>query len=139
MPMMKCGCAAQGTCSKSSDGTVYDPPIPCCITHSCLDVADAVSLEGRTARCTHYGQAPRNNECDQCRKTGVCRCERPSSPDLAFFVFQGEGSPFATEICKCKMHKVAHGKGFSNCKCKEFVPQGPSVHDRFYCGCKSWN
>lgn len=137
MPMMKCGCAAQGTCSRK-DGVDYNPPIPSRLTHDCTEIAETRLPDGRTARCTYYGKQPRKNECDQCRKNGVCQCEKPSSPDLAFFVFQGEASPYATEICKCGMHKIAH-RPTGNCKCQNFVAQGPAQHDRYYCGCKGWD
>jgi hypothetical protein len=68
-PMMKCGCAANATCSKSA-GVIYDPPIPSCVVHSCLEVEDSPpDLSARTARCTY------------------CKSERPSgeSERLAFF------------------------------------------------------
>ena len=138
--MMKCGCAAQGTCSGIGD-KVFDPPIPACITHNCFEVAETPSLSGRTARCTYHGKKPHRNECPKCRNKQACACEEPSSPDLAFFVFQGEGSQYATEICVCGMHQVAHQKkrGEGGCKCQTFVPQGPATHDRYYCGCMSWD
>ena len=128
--MMKCGCASHAM-RHQKDGS----KIPCCTIHDCIEVADAApSLEGRKARCAYCGQRPRKSECDQCKDGGMCSCERPSSTDLAFFSFQGEGSREATEICKaCKMHKAAHVPGSR--ACRNFVPQGPLEFDKFYCGC----
>ena len=81
-PMMKCGHAANST----HDG---EPACAICFPHPKATEVDESppSLEGRTARCFHYGQVPtgRNMECRQCRRGEPCRCERPSSPKLAFF------------------------------------------------------
>lgn len=77
--LMTCGCAPQGTCSRKA-GVVFDPPIPVCAVHGCLEIqTNPPSLEGRTARCA-------------CGKT------RPSTdPGLAFFEYRGPGSPLATD------------------------------------------
>lgn len=65
--MMKCGCAANATCS-SSGGVKFDPPIPSCVIHECLEIADKQpDLTGRTAKCAY------------------CNSLEPSSMDLAFF------------------------------------------------------
>lgn len=135
--MMKCGCAAQATCSKR-DGKIYDPPIPSCVIHDCIELAVAPTLTGRKARCAYFGRTARRSECSKCKNGTWCTCECTSSTDLAFFSFQGEGSREATEICSaCKMHKIAHVPGSK--ACQNFTPQGPLPFDKFYCGCASWD
>lgn len=92
-PLMKCGCVAQGTCSQSG-GKKFDPPVPSCVVHSCIEIAEnAPDLSGRLARCAYrpHGHA-----------------DRPSSFDLPFFVFRGDASPEATDKCKCGMAWIAH-------------------------------
>ena len=91
--LMKCGCVSQGVCS-GRNGVTFDPPIPACIVHECYDPADEKpNLDGRIAQCAYLpkGHAP-----------------KPSSLDLAFFEFQGEGSPAATDKCKCGYAWIAH-------------------------------
>jgi len=70
-PIMKCGCVAMGSCSRLN-GVEYNPPIPSCITHDCIEVAPAApDLTGRVATC------------------GLnCKSQRPSSLDLAFFEYR---------------------------------------------------
>lgn len=88
-PMMKCGCAAQGTCS-SMGGVEYNPPIPSCVVHSCIEVAETQIPNDRMAKC-------------DCGKIS------PSSPNLPFFEFKGEGSPSSKERCKhCGYFESAH-------------------------------
>jgi hypothetical protein len=133
-PMMKCGCAAQSVC-RSKGGKTFDPPIPSCVIHDCIDVADSPpNLEGRMARCAYkpHGHA-----------------DRPSSLDLPFFEFRGEGSSDATEKCKCGMRKSVHDKhgGRIPAKqyamlvkgCEGFQANGPHDFDRYYCGCHGWD
>ncbi len=110
IPMMKCGCAAQGV-RTFKDGVKYDPPIPVCITHGCTDIADSPDLSGRTARCTYFGKMKPNrrycnDECNYgCRKEPICKCgNEPSRVGLAFFKHQ---------------------------------PDKPQ--DEFYCGCFGWD
>ena len=120
-PMMKCGCAAQGV--KSSSGALkFDPPIPACVIHDCIEVADAPpDLAGRMANCAYGDHAV-----------------KPSDPErLAFFEYRGPGSRWATEICKCGYAKVAHETG--RVKCREFQPRGPHERDTHYCGCRGWD
>lgn len=121
--LMKCGCVAQGVCS-SKGGVKFDPPIPSCVIHSCLEPADdAPDLAGRVAQCayTPNGHAP-----------------RPSSLDLAFFEYRGPGSPDASDLCVCGYREVAHGKGNLHV-CKQFTPHGPYEFDKYYCGCHGWD
>ena len=83
-PLMKCGCVANGVCNRWQ-GTDYDPPIPCCIIHDCLEIApEQPSLEGRTAKCA-YG----------------CGIEKPSSLELAFFEYRS-ALPFDAFYCGCR-------------------------------------
>ena len=74
--MLACGCAAH------AKQKVGDEWVPSCVVHNCTEQIKPPELNGRLARC-------------DCGKTV------PSSMRLAFFVFQGDGSPTATEKCKC--------------------------------------
>lgn len=88
MPLMKCGCVSQG------HRVLEEARIPACLVHDCIEVADETpDLAGRTAQCTYlpHGHAP-----------------KPSSLDLAFFVYRGPGSPEATDKCKCGYSRTAH-------------------------------
>ena len=93
-PLMKCGCVSNSVCA-GRDGKTFDPPIPSCVVHDCLEVADSTpDLTGRTAQCSYL---PKNH------------APRPSSLDLAFFKFRGENSPDANTTCKqCKKSIVLH-------------------------------
>jgi hypothetical protein len=120
-PMMKCGCVASSICTRRN-GEVLAEPIPACVVHECYGVAEtAPDLTGRTAQCAYGGHAP-----------------KPSSPDLAFFEFRGEGSRDATEICRCGFHRRAHEIGRAK-GCAGFTPKGPQEFDRYYCGCHGWD
>ena len=143
-PMMKCGCAAATTCS-ARNGVTYDPPIPSCFTHSCIEVADAApDLSGRIARCTYFGKGGfRSYECNYAKQTGCtrtkCSCEMPSSPALPFFEYHGPGSPNARERCKhCRYFESAHAVAKTRA-CAHFEPIGDVGFDRFYCGCAGWD
>lgn len=102
-------------------------------------------MEGRQAKCAYHGQATSKrgsygggNECNYGQSDHkICTCVQPSSKELPFFEFMGEGSREATEICKCGYHKVAHESG--KVKCREFVPKGAREFDKFYCGCAGWD
>lgn len=124
-PMMKCGCAAMATTSRFG-GKTYDPPIPSCVVHDCIEIADAPpDLTGRTAHCAYGKHAP-----------------RPSSLDLPFFEFLGSGSREATDLCKCGYTKSAHERDRKYrvpTSCKGFEPRGPNEFDRYYCGCRGWD
>jgi hypothetical protein len=119
-PMMKCGCAAQGTIQRWGETEKK----PGCIVHECTDVAETEpDLSQRMARC------------------GCGRTE-PSSPNLAFFEFTGEGSRTATETCECGYNRTAHTdeiRGRNEGVCATFKPQGAQRFDRFYCGCRGWD
>jgi len=107
------------------------------------------SLEGRQAKCAYHGQrtSPRGsygggNECNYGQRDHkVCTCVQPSSKELPFFEFLGEGSREATQICKCGYHKDAHGESprHGRIKCTDFQPKGPQQFDKFYCGCSGWD
>jgi hypothetical protein len=76
-----------------------------------------------------------------------CGCGRmePSSKDLAFFEFCGEGSKDALEICgNCGYHIVAHSPNHPRkhelpLVCLDFTPKGCQEFDRYYCGCRGWD
>ncbi len=132
--LMKCGCTAQGVLT-AKGGIKFDPPIPGCVVHDCYEAADTKpSLAGRTAQCAYlpHGHAP-----------------KPSSLDLAFFEFCGEGSRDATELCKCGLSKKPHDENGGRIParkysavmkgCPGFTPKGPREFDRYYCGCHGWD
>jgi hypothetical protein len=138
--LMKCGCVAQGVRTMSR-GVPIDPPIPACLTHDCIESADSKpDLTGRMAKCTYSHANPKGRQRPE--KSPV-----PSSFDLAFFEYCGEGSREATELCKCGYHKVAHEKNGGKCPAnsrtkppsRKFTPKGPQEFDRFYCGCFGWD
>lgn len=83
--MMACGCRAM---AQRPDGS------PSCVTHNCDEVSNAQpDLTGRVARCGYRD----------------CNKEKPSSLDLAFFVFTGPGSYKAATMCKhCAYAIQAH-------------------------------
>ncbi len=121
--ILKCGCAAN-TKIKSMGGVTYSPMIDGCGVHRCIEPAEAApDLTSRTSLCAY------------------CREEAPSSKDLPFFEFRGEGSSEATDICQCRYHRIAHGKppkpGVK--VCGEFSPRGAVDYDRHYCGCRGWD
>lgn len=120
-PMMKCGCAASAVL-RSKGGVTFDPPIPSCPIHGSTEIVDPPDLTNRTASCSYGFHA-----------------HKPSSSDLAFFEFRGEGSRFATELCKCGYTKAAHEKPHIAAKCAGFTPRGPHEFDSYYCGCKGWD
>lgn len=68
--LMRCGCAANGA---------YGDDRPCCVIHAphpdAYTVADAPSLEGRTAWCAYH-------------QHGGCPSHAPSALDLAFFEYR---------------------------------------------------
>ncbi len=133
-PMMKCGCAAQGVLKAKGD-VKFDPPIPACVVHDCYEVADApLNLTGRLADCAYLPKG---------------HATKPSSLDLAFFEFRGEGSRDATEICKCGLAKKPHDENGGKIParkyamvpkgCAGFTPKGSQERDRYYCGCHGWD
>lgn len=101
--MMKCGCAAQGVCS-SKDGVKFDPPVPACVIHDCIEPAEAKpNLDGRTARCAYrscktYLAKYRDTHYGKLREDG--RSYAPSSLDLPFFVHK-PNEEYDEYFCGC--------------------------------------
>ena len=105
--MMKCGCVAQGTCS-ASGGEKFDPPIPSCVIHNCLEVEDKKpDLTGRISKCNYrhkridengigYNYSARNGR----DLSGDYKAEAPSSFDLPFFKHQPD-KPHDEHYCGC--------------------------------------
>lgn len=102
-------------------------------------------FDGRKARCAYYGgrTSPRGsygggNECNYGQShAAVCTCEQPSSGELPFFEFCGEGSR-ESRICKhCGYAEIAHTE--KRVKCQRYEPKGDRGFDRFYCGCHGWD
>ncbi len=98
-PMMKCGHAANAT----SNGK------PACVI--CAGISGGANmivndnppnLSGRKARCSYYGTSPkgRNYEGESCKRGEVCKCERDSSEELAFFEYC-LGKDFDKYYCGC--------------------------------------
>lgn len=120
--LMKCGCVAQGHMTIIG-GKPIDPPIPVCVVHDCTDIVkDMPDLTGRVARCS-------------------CGNTKPSSYDLAFFEYRGEGSKSAEQTCVCGYDKAPHDPDnpyHHNIKCRDFRPRGPK-DDLYYCGCRGWD
>lgn len=77
-----------------------------------------------------------------------CGREAPSSTDLAFFEYRGEGSTAATSTCKvCRYHELAHERAANDPDAThlrhilghDFEPRGGVDVDIFYCGCRGWD
>ena len=120
-------------------GVKIDPPIPSCVVHDCIEVAEAKpDLSGRVAQCTYSHKNPTSRQ-----SPGPSPVK--SDWTLAFFEYCGPGSREATEICKCGMAKVAHDKAGGSCPnakkspSRKFEPKGDQGFDRFYCGCFGWD
>ena len=114
-------------------------------------VAAPPDLSGRKARCSYYGRRKSqgsysSSSCANGRDATVCTCEKPSSTDLAFFRFGGDGS-FAAAICKhCGSTPSAHPSGSCppggvkrHASGSRYEPQGDTAIDEFYCGCYGWD
>ena len=109
------------------------------------------NLMGRTARCSYHGGRKAlgsysSSSCKNGRDAPICTCEEPSSTDLAFFKFCGEGT-FTAALCKhCGMAPVAH-KPDAPCPqgsrrrplATRYEAQGDKGYDEFYCGCHGWD
>lgn len=112
-PMMKCGHAASGTCSRK-DGQTYDPPIPSCVICGCIEVdTSPPDLSGRTAECSYMGS---------CRD----RYKRERHYDVAgpdYGAFDSRGKATAP----------------SSAELPFFEHKPDAATDRFYCGCFGWN
>lgn len=98
-------------------------------------------IEGRFAKCGY------NNSNDK-HPDKHTREPIPSSTDLAFFEFRGEGSKSALNVCAiCKYYDIApvHGDSWRKYdprldgEMHEFVPHGPYEFDTYYCGCWGWD
>lgn len=71
----------------------------------------------------------------------------PSSVDLPFFEYLGEGSDRAMKTCKhCGYYEVAHTEAThkealvkQGRLCTNFEPHGPWEKDTYYCGCWGWD
>jgi hypothetical protein len=126
--MMTCGHTGMATHAGAHDGLpanhpscVIDAPNPAACTP-----AVAPNLDGRLAKCS-------------CGKT------RPSSTELAFFEWRGEGSRAAIMTCKqCSYYEIAHlrknaGETANRYICDNFEPYGAFEFDLFYCGCRGWD
>ena len=114
--MMACGHATNARNSKG------EPACAICVgidPGAEVVVEEPINAVGRFAKCS-------------------CGVKKPSSTDLAFFEFLGEGSREAREMCECGYSIVAHSKGLSRV-CNIFSPRGDVGHDRFYCGHSGWN
>lgn len=116
--MMKCGHAANAV-----DGNGK----PCCVI--CVGInPGATVVDKETPDLTD-----RVSMCADCKKTV------PSSTELAFFEYRGEGSPSATQRCKCGYYKTAHLMEGFECKNGGFEPHGAYDTDLHYDGCRGWN
>ena len=121
--MMKCGHTAQGHRVLSRDPLTT---VPVCVICSVTEQAPPPDLTGRKAKC--------------CSKKTV----KPSSFDLPFFEFRGEGSPAALTLCRnCGFRDVAHERKKKGKKlpyvCDNFERVGVHEYDHYYCGCRGWD
>jgi hypothetical protein len=121
---MACGCRANSV--RSDNGESF------CVIHLCGEQAVVPDLTNRMAKCI-YG----------------CGSQQPSSLELPFFEYRGEGSKEAVESCgECHYHEVAHKHRTDRVdprsvmekgKCTGFKPVGPARSDKYYCGCMGWD
>lgn len=98
--MMKCGCAAQGVMT-ARGGVKFDPPIPSCVIHDCIEIAETPNLTGRIAKCAYKGcktNSRRSTHYGAYTEDG--RSEAPSSLDLPFFEHRPT-EPFDRFYCGC--------------------------------------
>jgi hypothetical protein len=99
-PMMACG--------HSANAKITATGAPCCVIcagdprSEQVVPMEAFGMQGRLARCEYYGKSQGEyaykNE-GPC-KGGACMCERPSSPNLAFFKHTPE-KPQDEYYCGC--------------------------------------
>jgi hypothetical protein len=100
---MKCGCAASGVAT-ANKGVTFDPPIPCCVLHNCIEVAEAApDLSDRIARCTYrscktYLAKYRDTHYGALRDDG--RSYAPSDLKLPFFKYKPD-EEFDEYFCGC--------------------------------------
>lgn len=103
-------------------------------------------LTGRMARCTYYGRRTAKpgsygggNECNYGhRHAKTCPCEQPSSKDLPFFEFCGDGSRRSEQCAHCGCYESAHSMSHHKCA-NGYTPRGDRGYDLFYCGCHGWD
>lgn len=127
--MLSCGHAANAT-----DGN-GQPSCAICAGILPVEIVSTPDLTGRIARCA-YG----------------CGAQQPSSMDLAFFEFRGDGSRDAIGVCKCGWGLMAHTPEYmrknvkgnqltvvEQGKCQGFEPRGGQQFDLYYCGCRGWD
>lgn len=107
-PMMKCGCVAMAVCHRRA-GKTYEPPVPACLIHDCIAVADVKpDLTGRLARCDYFGRRGGRDygpiygggKCSRKK----CECLVPSDFGLPFFRYRSD-----------------------------------KAEDQFFCGCLGWD
>lgn len=112
--------------------TLPNHPVP----HSIVPPV-APDLTGRVASCAYCGK------------------EEPSSEELAFFIYRGPGSSYATDLCvKCRYRRMAHTKQFApgatvpspnltvieRGYCDGFVARAEGLAtDEYFCGCRGWD
>lgn len=80
--MMECGHAAQAV-----DGNGAPVCVICAGIHPGARIVSTTppDLTGRTARCAYFRTGPNPSKSEGPCGRGMCHCERPSSPSLAFF------------------------------------------------------
>lgn len=115
-PLMACGHVANGR------GPKGQPVCVICfgLTAGAETPIEVPSFEGRMAEC-------------------VCGNRAPSSLELAFFEFRGEGSPAASR-CTCGYGRQAHARERVARSCPTgYEPRGALETDSYYCGCRGWD
>lgn len=119
-PLMECGHAANA---------VIDGGAPACaicvgLNPGATIVRTIPDLTGRKAKCAY------------------CTITVQSETSLAFFEYNGPGSPRAESQCgNCGYFEVAHvpeKQSKISYICDNFTPKGDSL-DTFYCGCRGWD
>lgn len=147
--LMECGHTANATENRA--GTKIPVCVICAGGNTGYDIParNQFDLTGRIAKCA-YGKNPGRYwyGTPEEHDAGV-----PSSYDLAFFEYKGEGSKIAQEQCKCGYFEVAHassanlGKHLQNADGTpndraikhEFEARGAHEFDAYYCGCFGWD
>ena len=84
----------------------------------------APDLSGRKAQC-------------------VCGRTTPSSIGLASFEYRGPASRWATDVCVCGYHRLAHHEDVRKAavsptlrNCPGFRARGQAPFDAYWCGCE---
>lgn len=86
---------------------------------------------------------------DATRATREARCGcgkiRPSSDDLPFYEYRGEGSKYAVDSCATCAYVAAVHQPVNPHTDRPgvidhpFTPRGPHDYDSYYCGCRGWD